>query len=640
MSMTRTHWLLLLGGIALLLLLLGGAWFFLIGTREPVADRAARLRSGPAITIEAVYPGASASVVADTVAAPIEQPVQGVEGMTSLVSRCSSDGSCILTATFKPGTDLDIAQVLVQNRIALALPALPDAVQKTGVTVPKKAPGVLLLLAVSNHDDDRATDYLGNYAGAVLADELPRVPGVGDVMEVAVQERSLRVQLDLEKAALCGVTANDVLKALELRKVAFHPGPQNGGIMEIRIDVKGMVPKGQLPRLEPVEQIVVKEGLPKPQSVDYMLRDVARVFQETNGPKGYANLNGHGAVILAVSPLPQARPQEVSAAVGDLLTRLRPTPPPDGAGIQVAFDFTPNWETPGGATAPEYLLLDLMFPAGVSLQRRFSEGERCAKLLREVQGVQDVLLLSDNPFDGVRGRVCILVRLAPAGNGRPAREEVVQAIRTRIGEIAGMALRVRDLSGTSRFPSCGYPIDLAVSGPEQDRVAKMAEKLAERLGRTAELTDVSANPESRPQPQLSIDIDRAKAEALGVSMEDVFGNLQVGIGALNVNDFNRFGRTWQVTVEADRKKVEDLRDLKVRTNKGDAIALSAFSQLRMVMEPAAIARFDGRPMVEITANLASGVSPTEARRLCESLAEEVRKELDLPQEYRLTWMQE
>ncbi len=133
-----------------------------------------------------------------------------------------------------------------------------------------------------------------------------------------------------------------------------------------------MVPKGQLPGLEVVEQIVVKqlvvkEGLPRPESVDYMLRDVVRVVTDGNGPKGHANLNAQGTVVLAVSPLPQARPQEVR--VGDLLSRLRPPPPPNRAGVIVAFDFTPNLEAPDGATTPEYLLLDLTFPSGTTWKR-------------------------------------------------------------------------------------------------------------------------------------------------------------------------------------------------------------------------------------------------------------------------------
>jgi multidrug efflux pump subunit AcrB len=205
-----------------------------------------------------------------------------------------------------------------------------------------------------------------------------------------------------------------------------------------------------------------------------------------------------------------------------------------------------------------------------------------------------------------------------------------------------MTARLRDLSGASRFPRCGYPIDLAVSGPEQDRVTQWADKLSGRLGKSEKLTDVGVDRESRPERQLYLDVDRDKAKVMGVSLDDVFTTLQATFGRLYINDFNRFGRTWQVQLEGKDlpKNVEDLKQLKVRNGKGDMVPLGAFVALRDVKGLTTLVRLDGRPMGEITANPASGVSPAEARSLCERLAEEVRKELDLPREYRLTWLGE
>src|SRR4051812_29557181 len=133
----------------------------------------------PTIEVYAVYPGANARTVADTVAAPIEQQVNGVEDMMYMSSSCGNDGSYTLTVTFKPGVDLNIAQVLVQNRVNLAEPVLPDLVKRRGVTVKKKSPSQLMIINLFSPDQSRDNLYLSNYATINLRDELARLQGVG-----------------------------------------------------------------------------------------------------------------------------------------------------------------------------------------------------------------------------------------------------------------------------------------------------------------------------------------------------------------------------------------------------------------------------------------------------------------------------
>src|SRR6187402_909724 len=143
----------------------------------------------PTVVVSAVYPGANARVVADTVAAPIEQQVNGVEDMLYMSSTCGNDGSYTLTVTFKPGVDLNIAQVLVQNRVNLAEPVLPDLVKRRGVTVRKKSPSQLMIINLHSTASEPDTDAerqkllldLSNYATIQLRDELARLPGVGDI---------------------------------------------------------------------------------------------------------------------------------------------------------------------------------------------------------------------------------------------------------------------------------------------------------------------------------------------------------------------------------------------------------------------------------------------------------------------------
>src|SRR5579884_2118437 len=153
----------------------------------------------PTVEVSASYPGANAQVVADTVAAPIEQQVNGVEDMMYMSSQCTNDGTYTLTVTFKPGIDLNIAQVLVQNRVNLATPVLPDLVKRRGVTVKKKSPSVLMIINLFSPDGSRDDLYLSNYATIQLKDILSRLNGVGDITYLGRRDYSMRIWLDPQK---------------------------------------------------------------------------------------------------------------------------------------------------------------------------------------------------------------------------------------------------------------------------------------------------------------------------------------------------------------------------------------------------------------------------------------------------------
>src|SRR5947209_10739751 len=155
----------------------------------------------PSINVTCTYPGADAHVVAESVAAPIEQQINGVEGMMYMVSQSNNDGSYTLTVTFKPGINLSFAQVLVQNRINLALPLLPDVVKQTGVTTRKRNPDILQVIAVYSPKGRYDQVYLSNFATIKIRDELSRVEGVADCMQFGQQDYSMRVWLDPEKMA-------------------------------------------------------------------------------------------------------------------------------------------------------------------------------------------------------------------------------------------------------------------------------------------------------------------------------------------------------------------------------------------------------------------------------------------------------
>ena len=160
----------------------------------------------PTVLVTAIYPGANAQTVRDTVAAPIEQQVSGVENMMYMSSQCTNDGAYTLTVTFKLGMDSDMAQVLVQNRVSLALPVIPDLVQREGINVKKMSPSTMMIVNLISPDGRYDDIFLSNYATIQIKDELGRLPGVAGVTYLGQRDYSMRAWLDPDKLASLNLT--------------------------------------------------------------------------------------------------------------------------------------------------------------------------------------------------------------------------------------------------------------------------------------------------------------------------------------------------------------------------------------------------------------------------------------------------
>jgi multidrug efflux pump len=300
--------------------------------------------SPPTVQVSATYPGANAQVVADTVAAPIEQQVVGVEGMLYMSSASNNDGSYTLDVTFALGTDVNMAQVLVQNRVAIAQPLLPDVVKNVGVTTKKRSPDILLAINLYA-DDDPATGrpyydqlYLSNYATIQLKDAVARVEGVGDPFLIGQQDYSMRVWLDPDELQARNLTAGDVIRVLREQNVQVAAG-QVG---------QPPVPRGQdfqytlstLGRLVEPEQfadIVLNTGA---NGEVTCLRDVSRLELGAKNQNVLCRLDGRPSAGIAVFLLPGANALDtadrVKATMRELGSRF-----PRGLHYAIRYDTTP-----------------------------------------------------------------------------------------------------------------------------------------------------------------------------------------------------------------------------------------------------------------------------------------------------------
>jgi multidrug efflux pump len=281
----------------------------------------------PSISVRAVYPGANASVLAETVATPIEQEVNGVENMLYLSSQSGNDGIMQLTVTFKPGTNLDDAQIQVQNRVSLAEPRLPEEVRRQGVSIRKRSPDLSLVVNLVSPKGRYDSVYLSNYAQLKIRDALARLPGVGDIAVFGNREYSMRIWLDPERVAARELTASDVVKAIREQNVQVAAGvigqPPASRDAEFQLSI---VTPGRLQSPEQFADIIIKTGQNGQMT---RLKDVARIEL---GARDYATelkLNGQQTVGLAVFQLPGTNAIDTKKAVVETMERLKQQFPED-----------------------------------------------------------------------------------------------------------------------------------------------------------------------------------------------------------------------------------------------------------------------------------------------------------------------
>ena len=290
----------------------------------------------PTVQVTASYPGANPAVIAETVAAPLEQAINGVENMLYMSSQAATDGRMTLTIAFKQGTDPDMAQIQVQNRVSRALPRLPQEVQRIGVVTQKTSPDILMVVHLVSPDNRYDPVYLSNFATLQVRDQLARLSGVGDVLVWGAGEYSMRVWLDPAKVAARGLTASDVVGAIQEQTVQVAAGsvgqqPEASAAFQVTVNTLGRLSSEQQ-----FGEIVVKTGTDGQVT---RLRDVARIELGADSYALRSLLNGKPALAMQIIQSPGANALDVSSAVRTTMAELQKGFP-EGIEYRIAYDPT------------------------------------------------------------------------------------------------------------------------------------------------------------------------------------------------------------------------------------------------------------------------------------------------------------
>ncbi len=288
----------------------------------------------PTIMVSAFYPGASATTIAETIGIPIEEQVNGIEGMLYMSSQSSNNGSYSLTVTFEVGTDPDLASLFVQNRVAIAEPQLPEEVKRIGVTTTKMATSMALMITLTSPDNTFDSLFLSNYASLHITNELKRVKGVGNVVIFGLGDYSMRIWLDPAKLKARGLTVQDVILSIEEQNIQIAAGqigqsPAPKG-QSFQYSINAM---GRLSDAEQFEKIIIKTSEGR---ITY-LKDIAKIELGSESYDVFAQINGKSTVMIAVNPSPGANALNVATGIREKIKELSKTFP-KGLDYQVPFD--------------------------------------------------------------------------------------------------------------------------------------------------------------------------------------------------------------------------------------------------------------------------------------------------------------
>ena len=553
--------------------------------------------------ITARYPGADARTVDETVLTPLFAKIAGVEGLIRIESEARK-GTGTATLYFEPKADLNLAQVVLQNRVNLALPAIPAPCRQLGIQVRKFPAGPpAFLLALTSTDDKLDATLLGKYARVRIKSELAYLPGVVDVRVLGVGELGVRVLLNPDRLAAYRLTVGDVVDALRRQNAQVGAGGTVGG-KERRFTVTA---SGRLTKVVEFENVILRANL---EGEILRLKDVARVeLGSTAGglaAGGLARVNGKPAALIAVTAWPgrvTARQLLKIEAAGDL---------PPGMRFAVVAD----------RAADRLLEVEVRLPDSPSLERTEKVVERATGLLRGLSGKPDTVAFAEGRTPHA---ATILVRL-PAKGG-PTATDVEKALAV----LSEASIRV----GRVQPGGEAFPVRLALTGPwegDEEALREVADRVVAGLKKDPGVANPAVHP-GPAAPHYAVNVDRDRCAMSGVKLDDIFTTLQASLGGVHATNFSRFGRMWPVTVQVQPKftrHLEDLTSVRFRSATGEMVPLEKLLTIKKALAPPALVRVNGRRAIIVTAAPADGKTPAAVAALCVKLAQKI-----LPRQYHV-----
>jgi multidrug efflux pump subunit AcrB len=557
------------------------------------------------------------------VAAPIEQSVNGVEGMLHMASRCTNDGAYKLTVTFRHGMNLNTAQVLVQNRVSLAEPALPEAVRSAGVSIKKAIPGPLALAVVHSSEVEHDVVFLGDLANGALRDRLLHVPGVGEVTTIGRGSLEARFWCDINRLAAFDVRPAEVGRVVASAK----PGPDVANDPAVERPQKP--PLARLADVEALGQRVVKTF---ENGNIVRLADLGRVELGQRATT-WANLNGRPMVALVIRP---TRDAEANSETGAVLTALRTevagaaSTVPEGVRVELLGLLEPAPGSEQNVTPAPISVAELELPVMMPRNDVRSTVERCGAMARTVPGVARTLALSCPLGDPTREQPILLLELTPECVRSERRRAVHTAIERLWGEeMPGLAYRI-GRAGTQP----AFTIALCDRGGRGlDALRAQADQVVSALSHGPELANARVDRGAEPIPRIVLEVDRPKAAALGIAPETVVASARVAFEPIVFGvEPPAASSSFTAWPRDDRSGgLEAILRTPVANDAGRRVPLSALALVRQQLVPGEINRLDGEPMIAIRAEPAPDATPAQARAACDRLM----RSLALPGGYRL-----